>query len=56
MAGLLGTYDQNLKWVKERNICNLPSRNNEGKRPSGDITTGPSGKALPSCQWDHIIT
>lgn len=29
-----------------RNI--LPSRYNEGNSPSGEMTTGPSGKASPS--------
>lgn len=26
----------------------LPSRNRDGKSPSGEMTTGPSGKAFPS--------
>lgn len=33
----------------------VPSRYKEGKRPSGEITTGPSGKAFPSCEGDTQI-
>lgn len=29
-------------------IHTVPSRNKEGKSPSGEMTTGPSGKVLPS--------
>lgn len=32
----------------------LPSRNREGKSPSGEMTTGPSGKAFPS--WNNRWT
>jgi hypothetical protein len=31
----------------------LPSRKREGKSPSGEITTGPSGKAFPSCKYGN---
>lgn len=33
----------------------LPSRYNEGNSPSGEMTTGPSGKASPSCNGRRMI-
>lgn len=33
---------------KQRHADLLPSRYREGKSPSGEITTGPSGKTFPS--------
>lgn len=33
----------------------LPSRYSEGNSPSGDMTTGPSGKASPSYNGRRII-
>ena len=31
----------------------LPSQYKKGKSPSGEITTGPSGKAFPSCTYEN---
>lgn len=33
---------------KKKKKCVSPSRNKDGNKPSGEITTGPLGKALPS--------
>lgn len=45
--------ENNLEEKEPQEEVLLPSRYREGKSPSGEITTGPSGRTLPSCNLQN---